>query len=352
MSMELLLEELPIQDMTEGFQRLFEEREDSFASLLQMILAGDVKEALKILFRGIGQGVLGGIPDVYEAFVWILMIGILSVVLSQMISVFDKHQVADLCFYVFLFLLIAVLSKCYLYMFTVVQNALEKTVLFIQLMIPPYLVAVGMTSGQVTVQTSYQVMLLVIWVIETILKAFILPGITISVLLNYVNSLWQEERFRFCISFLEKGLQWAMKGMLGLICGVSMLQAMLSPLLDEMKTQVVKKTASMIPGIGQGVEGVWELVMESAVVIKNGIGILLLILLVVLCALPILHVLIMVMMLKLAAAILGIVADKRIVQCIHQLSCAGELLLKGITTANALFFVFLAILILSTGRNL
>ena len=128
-----------------------------------------------------------------------------------------------------------------------------------------------------------------------------------------------------------------------MIAGLSFLQAILTPSLDKLSGSVVTKMIAAIPGIGRGAEGTIELVMSAAMVIKNGMGILLSLLLLLLCAAPIFELFVYSACLKLAAALTGIVSDKRITKICERAGETGFLLMTVVAGGMALFLFTMAV---------
>lgn len=117
-----------------------------------------------------------------------------------------------------------------------------------------------------------------------------------------------------------------------------------------MKKSALQRIVSAIPGVGNAADGAVELVLGSALVIKNSIGVVLLILILVLCAAPLLKIGLIAGVLKCAAAFMGIVSDKRITTCVNRAGDGGLLLLKTAGTAILLFLISIAV-VTASGRS-
>ena len=92
--------------------------------------------------------------------------------------------------------------------------------------------------------------------------------------------------------------------------------------------------------------------MGSAVIIKNSIGVFLLILLLGLCMAPLLKILLMGILLKGAAALMGIVSDKRITACADHAGDAVMMLFRTVGTAMLLFLICLSLVAAATNRGI
>jgi stage III sporulation protein AE len=93
---------------------------------------------------------------------------------------------------------------------------------------------------------------------------------------------------------------------------------------------------------------VTDVVLGAAVLIKNGIGVAGAIVLVGICIVPIVQMIIMSLMYKLAAALVQPVSDRRITGCISSVSEGYELLVKVIFTMAVLFLLTIAVVAAAT----
>lgn len=344
-------QEYDLDRLKEGMNTLFPNSGVSLEELLTEVMTGDVLGALTHFLEGNIQGMADSVAGLKNVMIWLIVLGIVSALLTHFVEVFDRHQVADLSFYFLYLLLAAVLLKCFLQAASTAVETLENIVLFIRLLVPTYLLAVGVATGTTTVSASYQLMVLLIYGVETILMGVVIPLIYSYLMLSVVNGIWIEEKLTLLIELLEKGIGWILKAALGIVTGISVFQAVISPVIDSLKANALQKAITAIPGIGNAADGVVELVVGSAVVIKNSIGIVLLILLLMLCVAPLLKIFLLVLMLKGAAAFMGIVSDKRITACANRTGDAGMLLFRVTGTAMLLFLICLSIIAATTNRG-
>ena len=126
--------------------------------------------------------------------------------------------------------------------------------------------------------------------------------------------------------------------------GLQIVRNMVSPVIDTLKRSAIGKTASAIPGIGNAVTAVTELVLTSAVMVRNSLGVVIVILLLVIGAGPVLHYGSLSLIYRFLAALAQPVSDKRVVGALTTWeSCA--LLLKLLMTAEVLCMLTFLIVI-------
>ena len=141
-----------------------------------------------------------------------------------------------------------------------------------------------------------------------------------------------------------------LKGAVGIITGFSIFQSLITPVVDSARKTGLQKLVAAIPGVGGAADGVVELVLGSASLIKGSVGTVLLILLLLLCATPLVKIGVIAGILKCAAAFMGIVSDKRITSCADRTGDAGILLFRTVGTAMLLFLISVAVITASGGR--
>lgn len=352
MNLDTIWEEYGLDELQKGMDTLFPEYDISLSNLLQKLFQGNVIDALADFLQEIIAGMAGTTVGMKNVFVWLLVLGVVSALMSHFIDVFDKHQVADLSFYFIYLLMTAILLKSFAQAVQTAVEAMENIVLFGRLLVPVYLLAVGVAAGSVTAAAYYQLFLILIYGVEQILLGVVVPLVYSYCLLSVINGIWIEERLTLFVEFLEKVIGWILKASVGLVTGVSIFQSVLTPVLDSVRLGAWQKAVSALPGVGNAAEGAVELVVGSAVIIKNSVGLVLLLLLLLLCAAPLLKILLIAILLKGAAAFMGIVSDKRITACANRTGDASLLLFKTAGTAFVLFLISLAVVATATNRGI
>lgn len=341
--LSLIWQDYGLDKLEEGIDKLFPGMEIDFGGLLSKVMSGNVTGAMGELFQESIAGFWGKLEGMKNVFIWLLVLGIVSSLMTHFVEIFDRHQVADIGFYFMYLLFTAVLLKCFSQAADTAAQTIENIILFVKLLVPAYLISVGISAGAVTAGASYQLMLFAVYGVESILSAGLLPLIYSYVMLAVINGVWVEEKLSLLIELLEKAIGWVLKGAMGVVTGIGIFQTLIAPVVDSARTSALQKFVEAIPGIGNAAGGVAELVLGSAMIIRNSIGVVLLLLLLLLCAAPLLKIAVIAGILKCAAAFMEIVSDKRITACADRTGDAGLLLLRTTGTAMVLFLIAIAV---------
>lgn len=337
------LESMDMSGIDEGIRSLFPGSKIDAEELLELILAGRVVDAGKELFLQIKGSLKEEFLNVRRIFLYILILGVISALFSGFSDLFAGQQIARAGFYFLYLFLMVVLTGAFLIVAKIAANAVENTVLFVKLFVPTYFTAVGAAGGTAAAVCYYQLMLLVVYLVEGFVNAVLLPFIYSYILLALLNGIWAEEKLSLLLDLMKKGISASLKISMGGVTGLSLVQSVVVPVADRLKISALRKTVAAIPGIGKVAEGVTELVLGSAVLLKNSIGVLLLLLLLGSCLIPLARILLVTGAVKLGAAIAGIVSDKRFSGCADRVGEGCFLLFRCVFTAMALFVIVIAV---------
>ncbi len=348
----LFWEEMGLDAAALDFRQLFPGYDFDGKAVMELIMQGRIWAAVKALFGGMGGAVLEQAGELKTLFMMILVLGIVAALLVNFADLFQDHQVSDIAFYFVYMLLVAVLLGAYKNTVSVVREILETVITFMKLYIPTYVIAVGSASGVASASAYYQILLLIIYLIEWGYLSVLMPMISIYMLLTVINGIWMEEKLALLLELLSKIIGFGIKLTLGIITGFSLLQTMISPVIDSLQMSALKKAMSAIPGIGGLTEGMFEMVVGSAVLVKNSIGLYITLVLAVLCSIPVLKLALYTGVIKAGAAMTGIVSDKRITNCADRVGDGHLMLLKIALSSVGMFVIQIAVITYTAGGGI
>lgn len=290
--------------------------------------------------------------DLKSVFVMILIIMIVASVLQNIGEIFAKNGIREIAEYVMLVFLNTVLMKGYMQSEMIVSDAAEELMTFIKLLIPAYFVAIGSTNGMVTVSGFYQFVLLVIGILEQLVIAVIIPAVNVFVMVLFMDAILGGEHLKNISMLLEKAVLLGLKAAMSIVIGFGAIQSIITPVIGSVNRNLLEKTISVIPGVGDISESVTSVLTGSAVLIKNTIGVFGMIILVMICGVPICKVGLIGGSIKLAGALGSVLGKSRLVQCTNRIGDGCFLMAKVMFTIGALFFIMIAMIAFSTNRGI
>lgn len=279
---------------------------------------------------------------------WTLLVQVILLVvgfsiLKNFSNAFQSAYIADLCFLMVYCVLAVMLLQSFLGFRDIAEEALNKIVEFMQALIPPFCLTMVFSAGAGMSAGFYQLAFLVVYLVQWLFLKILMPMIQLYVILELVNHFFEDEKFQNLTELMGELIGWGLKLAGAAVFGLTVVQNLIAPAKDKLASGTVSKAASVIPGIGNAINGISELLIGSGIMIKNCVGVAALIILVVLGAIPILKIWCMAFFYKLAAVVTEPVADKRIAGCLAGMAKGGMLYLRLVIYCLALFFLTIAL---------
>ena len=324
---------------------------DSLLSSQQFSFAGTVRSLLQDgdpfrIFRA-GNAVLSCAKTAFLAQKGLMkelfLLVLAGAVLGSFSSLFEGKQVRDASFYMVYLLALALILKNFQSSGENLKAVITSLVAFMRILTPSYYLAAA-AGGASSAVMFYQMLLLVILAVEKLLLALVLPMIHIYLLIALVNDLSGEEILSHMTELLETCVNGLLKSSLGVLVGMQMIRNLIAPALDSLRQMALWRTAGMIPGIGNAVNAVTELVAGSAVLIRNCFGVTAMLVLLAAGMVPAVQLLVSGLSFRLLAAAAQPVSDKRIAGCLAAAGKGYAMLLRLLLTVEVLFLLTIAIL--------
>ena len=346
---EDLLGEMDFTEVQKMIDEMLGKESFSFLEAVKKLMKGEEvlsKEAVQELLRGL---FFSRFEKEKEIFMRILLLVLIAAIFANFAEVFGNGQIGEVSFYVVYLLLFMLLMESFSELSTSLGQSLEWMTKFMQVLLPAYFMAVAASSGSSTALVFYQGVLLLIWLVEWVLLTLILPAVNLYVLLELVNHLSREEMLGKLSELLNTAVSWGLKTLLGFVVGLQVVQKMVAPVIDSLKRTAIGKTAAALPGVGNAVNMVTELVVTSAVLVRNSLGVAFLLVFVLMGVGPVLHYGFTSLSYKFLAAVAQPVSDKRMVGCLSTMGEGCALLLRILLTAEVLCMLTFMILAMSFG---
>ena len=280
--------------------------------------------------------------------IYMLLIAVIAAVFTNFSSAFQNKQVSEISFYVLYMLLITMCLTSFRIAMEGLEGRLEQLLELMQVLCPGYFLAVTIASGSSSSFAFYNLVLFFIYLVEVLVLKFLLPLINVYIMIQVMNYLAGEDLLSELADLIRKGVLWILKMLLGCVIGLNVIQGMLSPAIDTLKRSTITKTVEAIPALGNMFGSVTDVVLGTAVLIKNGIGMAGAILLLLASMIPVVQMMVLALFYKLAAALVQPVSDKRITGCIRSVSEGYALMLRVLSTTVILFLITIAVIAAST----
>jgi len=329
------------QEVDQILEEIFPEEKLKFSELVEKIIEGE--SVWETLWRFLGQQMTYEFDSARKSLVQILLIVLVAAVFHNFSEVFQNQQTAEIGFYVLYMIFITICVGTFHTLLEIVAEGVSKLLNFFRALGPVYFMGVAITTGSATSIAFYNILLFIIHLADLLIKNVLLPLVQTFFVFRILNEMSKEEYLSKFGELIQMLIKWILRGFLAGVVGISMIQGMLSPAIDSVKRSVFTRGGEALPILGDAIGGVTEVMLGTAVLIRNGIGIAGAVICIAICLVPIVQMAGIVFLYRLAAAVVQPISEKRMVNCIGNMADGASLLLQMIVTSCALFLIVIAI---------
>lgn len=322
--------------------------EVDFSELVKTLMAGEGKKAGRMILDAAGETLMGEISRGSNFAFQILALGLIGAVFANFSAVFSGSQMSETGFFITYLLIFTILAATFFDCVKITAQVLEQLVLFMKVLIPSYFLAVAWSGAAVTSLAWYEVVLFLIGGVQWLYLKLLLPLVRIYILLVLAGHMAKEEMLSKMTELLKTAIQWGSRSLIGVVLGFQLLQGMVLPYADAVKTAGVQKALGMIPGVGAGASAVTKMMLGSGVLIKNTMGAAAVLILGMMSLVPVMKLSVILLIYRGVAAVLEPVADKRLVECVSAVADGQKLLLTLTLSGLALFVITIALICAGT----
>lgn len=345
---EQVIGELDTSEIDNIMGDIFVDSKVRFTDLLAVVLSGEYEEVNEVAYQYLVEQFFYELSYSKTAMVHILMLTILASIFTNFSNAFGNEQIASMGFYIlYLLLLIVTLQSFQVIMEEVILN-MELVLAFMSALCPVYFLAVAIASGNNSAIVFYNLTLLYIYLVELLVLSVVLPLVNTYIVVEVLNYLTAEKRLSKLSKLVKMLIDWILKILLAGVVGLNVIQGLISPMIDNVQRTIWLKGAEAIPVVGDVMSGTGEVVIGTLKLIKNGIGVVGLILCIAITSGPVIQLGILTLMYKFVAAVVEPVSDKRISSCLYSVGEGCQFLLKAMISVSILFLVTIAVVATTT----
>lgn len=319
----------------------------SFRDTVLSLLSGEQPFTLESFFRTALTEAGRSFTQDKQIFVSILVLGIAAALLKNFTDVFKNDQIGEISFEMTYLLLFLLLLQVFSGAAKLSEQVFASVQEFMKALIPAWCLAVTLSAGGATALVFYQFLLGLIYALDWLIGEALLPVLNLYMLLVFINHLTKEEYLSQMTELTGKAVGWALKILLTVVMGFNTIQGMITPAIDSLKNTAFTRAARMLPGVGNAAGGVADVLLGSAVLLKNGVGASAVLVLALLCLGPLVQLGVLTLLLKGTAALIQPVCDKRFSGCVSGAGEGVRLLFQAVFTVTVLFVVTIVVVTVS-----
>ncbi|MBO5302505.1 MAG: stage III sporulation protein AE [Lachnospiraceae bacterium] len=348
---EELMEEMDFSEISQFLEENTTENALDFEGLVRALMGENEGFSYETIGEFLKEIFMTGITENKNLFLELLVVSLAFSILKNFSKSFANSHISEISFLVCYCFMMILLLKSFSALNETVLQATELLVEFMKAFVPTYCMAISFSLNLNSSAATYSVIFGVIYLVEWLIHNFLIPLVQIYVIIEFLNHLMDERRFKKLAEMICDLVKFLLKTAVSVIFGINIIQGLVAPAMDKLTGNTVAKTLQMIPGIGNVMSGMGQIFLSSGLVIKNCVGVAALIILVALCAVPFLKMACLTMLYKFLTAVLEPVADKRMLGGLNGVAAGSALYLKILSTCMMLFFLTIALTTASTGMT-
>lgn len=348
---EIVWEQLEFAEVQEALEEIFPEEKMNFQDTLKAMISGEMDVCAETVNQLFLDQIGYALRVNRKTLVHMVVLIIFAAVFTNFAEVFQNKQISQVGFYVVYMLVLTLSLQSFGAAISWAEEGIGHLTAFMKALCPVYFLAVAIAKGSVSSVAFYNIALLLIFLIEVIILKFVLPVIHIYIMVRFLNFLSEEAYLSKFTELMELAVTWTLKALLACVVGLNVIQGLIAPAIDSVKQSALTRSAEAIPGVGDVLGGMAEVVLGTAVLVKNGIGMAGAVVCICICIVPVVQMAVLTFLYKLMAALIQPVSDKRMVECISSVGEGCQMLLKLIVTVAVLFLLTIAIVAATTGGS-
>lgn len=346
---ESLLQKFDFSEIDDMLAEIFPNEKLNVREVLGGLITGDLELSFELIKQVIVDQFTYEMRHSRSSMIHILLLVIVAAIFTNFSSVFKSTQVAEISFSMLYMFLITICLSNFRILVDAASMNLERLLEFMKLLGPVYFLAVALASGSSTSVMFYQLTLLLIFFVEMLILNFLIPVTQIYLMMRILSELSPQIHLTKFAELIETVVSWTLKTLLAGVVGLNVIQGLLSPAIDAVKRSIITKGTGAIPIIGDAIGGTAEVVFGTAVLIRNGIGVVGMVVCLVICLSPLIQMAVTALLYQVIAALIQPISDKRMVDCVSSIADGSKMLLRIVFTTAMLFLLTIAVVAATTG---
>lgn len=320
-------------------------------SMIKDVAKGKFKFDVSGIFNRVLMFLFQEIYINIDILIKLIVLVIICAVLNNLQTSFMSKSVGELAFYVCYIVIVSVLMISFNGAIKVGMEIIHAMVNFMYASIP-VLITLLISGGNITSGGVLQpVLIMIVQFTATIIKTVFIPLIILSTTLSIVNNISEKIQVARLAAFLKHITSWALGLILTVFVAVVSLQGSLGAVVDGVTSKTTKFAISaFIPVAGKYLADAADAVIGCTLLIKNAAGVAIMIGIIAICLIPILKMLAIIVMYRMACVLLEPIAETRILKCIGEVASSMTYVLGIVASVAFMFLITVTALI--TASNL
>ena len=275
----------------------------------------------------------------------ILVLALLSSILKSLENSFSSGSISKITTYIIFITMISLTLIGFKDVLNICYKTIDNTIGLMQVIMPILITFLTLMGFSITSTALNPIFLGGVTLINIIFKKFMFTSITIAFAILIINNISQSIKLNKLSSFIKNINIVTIGAMFTIYLGLVSIQGIYVTSFDKFSVKTAKfAIGNFIPVVGGFVSDSVDILLSSSQLIKNVFGGIGLILLVGICLVPIIKVLSVIIVYKVASIVIEPVGEEGMSSFLNDVSNLMVIMLSCVIAIMIMFFVTIAIL--------
>lgn len=318
----------------------------NFKDMVIKLVKGELDWKPAEIFKNLIRQLFKEVVANFDLLGKLVILAVICAVLQNLMASFEKGTAGQLTYSVTYLALITIAIGSFSLAVNAGREVVENMVSFMQALLPVLLTLLVAVGGVASAAVFSPVILTTLGVFSTLIKNIILPLLFFVAILGIVNNL--SEKFKVSnLADLLKGIAMGLMGIFSTIfLGVLTIQGVAGAVGDSVTFKTAKfGVDAFVPVVGGVLSDALAAVVSSSLLIKNAVGIAGVAVISIIMLIPLLKIITLAFIYKLAGALIQPIGDGQMVNCLNGLGNNLLLIFAAVATVGLLFFFVITIIV-------
>ncbi|MBS3970238.1 MAG: stage III sporulation protein AE [Clostridia bacterium] len=320
--------------------------EISLTKTIQGIRDGDISLQLGDIFNGILRFIFREFI-VHSALLGkLIVLAMICVLLQNLQSAFAESTIGRLSYGITYLVLITIAVSSFILVVETGKTAIEQMVTFVQALLPILLTLLAAMGGVTSAAFIHPFMMVALAVITTIISTIVFPMIHFYAVLSIVSHISEKFKVSQLAGLIKDITMGIMMLCMTLFVGALGFQGVTGVVADSLALRTAKfLTGSFIPVVGHMLTDALEAIVGTSILLKNAIGLVGVLVLVVIWVFPMLKILVIGIIYRLAGSLVQPFGESQIGDALQTMSRCINLVFAAVAAVGLMFFIGVSIII-------
>lgn len=282
----------------------------------------------------------------YSLLIQLIVIAVLCGIIESLTSSFENTSIADIAYFTCYIAVVIIVFRNLLHILGIGKEAIDNMVKFMHIIFPSLMALILVTGGVTTAAILQPAFMFIIGLVGTFLKSTMIPLIFLSAVLSIITNIDQELSLTKLNSLVKSICTWILGITFTIFIGVMVIQGVMTTTFDGVSIRTTKYAIeSFVPIVGGLFSKTVDTIIGCSIIVKNAVGVAGLLVIALICLIPCMKIFALLVVYKLSSALVELISDKRIANCLYDMSGVMSMLLITVLGISIVFFLTISIMI-------